>query len=278
VLGSLLIEAGSSVISEESTMKMLVSIPFCLVLVFVASPAEQSVFASSVFVENGVHTGDGTFPGFSITSGTNTLVTLTSLTISPSGATSAGSIVGDTFTSGDYFYSEALSDFAYARVEQTFMGDGVTDFNYVSGLLANTLGELANASSSFLFEQAFDLAGATDRVTYEFDYWTTFSSTLDPPGVAYGVSSYRFALYGFDADGNAVGPVLSPVFTVDSRLAPDGLYGQSSLSLDGISSGYITATCESSASAVPEPTTLIIWSLLGTIAVTVGWRRIGRHR
>jgi len=94
--------------------------------------------------------------GFSITSATSTPVNLTTLTISPSGATSAGSIVGDTYTFGDYLYSEALSDSAYARVEQTFMGDGVTDFNYVSGLLANTLGELANASSSFLFQQAFD--------------------------------------------------------------------------------------------------------------------------
>jgi hypothetical protein len=234
----------------------------CFLLVTTVTP---TVFASSVFVENGVHTGDGTFPGFSITSATSTPVTLTSLTISPSGATSAGSIVGDTYTFGDYFYSEALSDFAYARVEQTFMGDGVTDFNYVSGLLANTLGELANASSSFLFEQAFDLGGVTDRVTYEFDYWTTFSSTVDPPGAAYGVSSYRFALYGFDADGNAVGPALSPVFSVDSRLTPDGLYGRDSLSLEEISSGYITAICESFASAdpVPEPATLSLLALGG---------------
>jgi len=27
------------------------------------------------------------------------------------------------------------------------------------------------------------------------------------------------------------------------------------------------------AGAVPEPATLIIWSLLGTLAITVGWRR-----
>jgi hypothetical protein len=224
-----------------------------------------NVFASSVFVENGVHTGDGTFPGFNITSETDTPVTLTSLTISPSGVTSAGSTVGDTFTFGDYFYSDALSDFAYARIEHTFMGDGVTDFNYVSGLLANTEGESANASSSFLFQQAFDLAGATDRVTYQFDYWTTFSSTVDSLSVAYGVSSYRFALYGFDDEGNAVGSVFSPVFTVDSRLTPEGLYGQDSLSLEGINSGYITALCESVASAqpVPEPATLSLLALGG---------------
>jgi hypothetical protein len=227
-----------------------------------------TVFAASVFVENGVHTGDGTFPGFRITSATSTPVNLTSLTITPSGATSAGNTVGDTYTFGDYFYSDATSEFAYARVEQTFMGDGETDFNYVSGLLANTLGELANASSNFVFQQAFDLDGETDRVTYAFDYWTTFSSTVDPPGVAYGVSSYRFALYGFDEDGNAVGPALSPVFTVDSRLTPDGLYGQGSLSLDGISSGYITALCDSFATAdpVPEPATLSLL-VLGGLAV-----------
>jgi len=235
-------------------MRWLLRLVFGFLLAWaLAFEAVPTGFAASVFVENGVHTGDGTFPGFSVTSATSTPVSLTSLSISPSGATSAGSTVGDPFTFGDYFYSEALSDFAYARVEQTFMGDGVTDFNYVSGLLANTFGESANASSSFLFEQAFDLGDVTDRVTYEFDYWTTFSSTVDPPGVAFGVSNYRFALYGFDAAGEPVGPVFSSVFAVDSRLTPDGLYGQGSLSLDGISSGYITASCESFASAVPEP-------------------------
>jgi hypothetical protein len=262
-------------VTMNTQLRRLVCAAICLFCFFLLNTYAPTAFASSVFVENGVHTGDGTFPGFSITGGTNTPVNLTSLNISPSGATSAGSTIGDTFTSGDYFYSDALSDSAYARVEQTFMGDGETDFNYVSGLLANTLGESANASSSFSFKQAFDLDGDTDRVTYEFDYWTTFSSTVDPPGVAYGVSSYRFALYGFDEDGNAVGPAMSPVFTVDSRLTPDGLYGRDSLALDGISSGYIIAICDSFASAepVPEPGTIVLLGMGGFGLLAYAWRR-----
>ena len=179
------------------------------------------------------------------------------------------------------FLTILLSSSTYARASITY--NIVDYFDYYGAHLTGQITTDGNVgeflSSGDIVAMKFQITTA-DGTIYDVPsvWWTTgnFFATASALSIPQGDA---MTLGGFDTNGDhisvqwnngavpaaALGAAVFPADGPAFFLWDSGEYITGGL---GGTDPWIIATA-----TVPEPTTLIIWSLLGAIAITVGWRR-----
>jgi len=112
------------------------------------------------------------------------------------------------------------------------------------------------------------IPGTTDYVSVRGDMWGATWNTVRMEG--YDIGGNLIAEYSGQDYGGAVHSLSSPGMHTVKWIGPaTGLYGPYGVGIDDVTFNPVAP--------IPEPSTFIIWSLLGAFALTLGWWRRSRR-
>lgn len=154
------------------------------------------------------------------------------------------------------------------------------DENNVSTTYSTTIGEFGlNLSSSQSSAQILATSlpdGWFVNFDKNMDGFGKFDVIAKENGEEFRVNPLQFTVTGLTGsnieDWIAAFDEYSSTSQGDSRFAAH-LFAPVATGYDGVDEQILYVVTDTSTTTIPEPTTLIIWSLLGTLTITVGWWR-----